>query len=204
MLEFARRQAEIKRQTSGILAEISPSPKELIQAVLSDSNVTAAIQSGSVVVDMGMGDGRWLLSVLDHYSEVPCLCVMGVELDSERIELTRQALAAHSKSSRVEIIRADFMHVHVGLSNLVLAYLSRQGNRILAAKLERELSPGTIVIAVGFQFVWSGAKGRLLQTYKCPSTGLPAYIYIIDGTSLRQSSYNTATIKIESGAACAF
>ena len=182
MLEFARRQAELKRQTSGNLAEISPSPKELTQAVLSDSNVTAAIQSGSVVVDMGMGDGRWLLSVLDHYSEVPC--VMGVELDSERITLTRQALAAHSKSSRVEIIRADFMHVHVGLSNLVLAYLSRQGNRILAAKLERELSPGTIVVAVGFQFVWSGAKGRLLQTYKCPSTGLPAYIYIIDGTSL--------------------
>jgi len=184
VLEFARKQAELRRQTSAILAEVSPSPLELINAVLSDPDVTAAIQSGSVVVDMGMGDGRWLLSLLDHYSEVPCLCVMGIELDSERIALTRQAMSAHSKGNNVEIIRADFMHVHVGLSNLVLAYLSRQGNRILAAKLERELSSGTIVVAVGFQFVWSGTKGRLLRTYKCPSTNLPAYIYIIDGPSL--------------------
>lgn len=183
VLEFARAQAAQRQKTSLVLAQISPSPFPLISAVLSDPAVAAVIKPGSVVVDMGMGDGRWLLSLLDHYREIPRVCAIGIELDEERIQVTRQSMEAQGYSGAgggLEIVRADFMSVSVGLSNLVLAYLSREGNKVLAAKLERELSPGAVVVAVGFMFVWLDGKGRLTRTHKCPTTGLPAYIYVMD------------------------
>ena len=170
VLAFAQKQRQ-KQRLMGALAEISPSPFPLIAAVLNDSHVSSALSAdGSVILDMGFGDGRWLFAALEQFHGGR-LCAVGVELDPERIALTRRAMTEEGVL-KLEIIQADFLHVDVSAATVLIAYLSRDGNRAIASKLSQELGAGALVVAVGFQFIW--AK-KLLSTYNVG--GLPAYIY---------------------------
>ena len=177
VLAFAREQAARQQRSKAALAEISPSPLPLITAVLSDPCVVAAVAEGGVVVDMGLGDGRWLFAALEHFGATGkgAVTAVGVEIDAERIALTRKLMAERGLgAASVEIVHADFQQVVVTAAAVVFVYLSREGNRLLSAKLSSELRKGSIVVAIGFSFSWTKA---LLNTHKCPATGLPAFIY---------------------------
>lgn len=80
----------------------------------------------------------------------------------------------------MELVQSDFMSVDVRLADVVVAYLSREGNKTLGRKLEKELGgSGCLVVAVGFSFVGADWAGRWVTTYKSPQFALPAYLYMM-------------------------
>lgn len=173
VLEFARKQvAEQREIRSNLLAQISPSPASLIAAVFDDIIPLPS----SVIIDMGMGDGRWLIAALERFTDERILA-FGIEIDPARIQLTRKLIAEHHRPLSIEIVASDLLLVDVSMANIVIAYLSREGNKVLSAKLDKELQTGAIVVAVGFQFVAPQWSGRVTKSYKCSITGLPAYVY---------------------------
>lgn len=185
VLAFARQKAlqsvSQRAPTPGLLAQISPSPEALVRVVLDDL-VPRFQGRACVLVDMGAGDGRWLQAALERFP-AGTLLALGVEMDAERIACTRrrllQSCGGGGGGRGPELVQADFMKgVSVRVSDVVVAYLSREGNRSLGSKLETELhGSGCLVVAVGFAFVGADWAARAVKTFKCPESILPAYLY---------------------------
>ena len=171
VLAFARAEAD-KRKAEGLVAAISPTPEAFVDLILGDLE----IPPGTIMVDMGMGDGRWLLSAVSRFGKSRGLCAVGVELDKERIARARTLMM--ERDLQFEVIEASFSSVDVSSASVVIVYLSREGNRLLSNKLEDELQPGgAVVVAVGFSFSSTSWAKRMRKTWKCPSSSLPAYLY---------------------------
>uniref|UniRef100_A0A7S1XND7 Methyltransferase domain-containing protein n=1 Tax=Phaeomonas parva TaxID=124430 RepID=A0A7S1XND7_9STRA len=82
----ASKEAFAARENTIIVAPISPTPLPIVQAVLDKVSVNA----DDVVLDLGCGDGRWLVAAAEAYG---CRCV-GYELEDERIAKCGEAIAA--------------------------------------------------------------------------------------------------------------
>jgi ribosomal protein L11 methylase PrmA len=91
LLQEAKRRFELQKQeaahsNASYMAPISPSPPELITEALSrlSSEVTSSGQplvgEGAEIIDLGCGDGRWLLAALKHFKNVHCV---GYDLDTQ-------------------------------------------------------------------------------------------------------------------------
>ncbi len=99
------------------------------------------------VVDLGAGDGRLLASVKKRHESVrvtgyelsPVVWMLGII----RMAITRNGVRLHLQS----LFRADLTDVDV-----VFLYLFPSIMDKLQAKLDRELRPGTIVVAQTFGF----------------------------------------------------
>lgn len=165
VLKFAQEQAEARR-AQGFLAAISPSPVSLIDEVLSDVD-----DDQHLLIDMGCGDGRWLVRAARRFQN--CMCI-GVEMDDERICRTTASIIAEDVKVRrkIELVRSNFLHVHISAASLIIVYLSRDGNEALRQKFDRECAKGTTIIAVGFQMAWLSPE----RTY---TSSPPAYRYVI-------------------------
>jgi len=170
VLAFARAEAE-KRKAKGLVAAISPTPEAFVDQILDELD----IPTGGIIVDMGMGDGRWLLSAVSRFGKSRGLSAVGVELDKERIARARTLMA--ERGLQIEVIEASFSIVDVSSASVVIVYLSREGNRLLSEKLEDELRPNAVVVAVGFSFCSTPWAKRLRKKWNCPSSSLPAYLY---------------------------
>ena len=181
VLDFATKQAErqLTENTLGssLLAQISPSPAALIASVYDDLAPHFPDGQSCMLLDMGMGDGRWLRAALDRFPGCAVQAI-GIEMEAERIAKTRQLLLSERGSTRgIEIVQADFMHVNVSTANILVAYLSREGNKALAGKLDAELrDSGCLVLAVGF--VFNGPEWTAREQKKfVHAGGLKAYLY---------------------------
>jgi len=172
VLAFARAEAE-KRKAKGLVAAISPTPEAFVDQILDELDIN--IPTGGIIVDMGMGDGRWLLSAVSRFGKSRGLSAVGVELDKERIARARTLMA--ERGLQFEVIEASFTIVDVSSASVVIVYLSREGNRLLSEKLEDELRPNAVVVAVGFAFCSTSWAKRLRKKWNCPYSSLPAYLY---------------------------
>ena len=81
-------------------------------------------------------------------------------------------------SGRWDLIGSDFLHVSVAWASVVVVYLSREGMAQLRLKLEQECSPGTRVVAIGFQMAgWVVAQTLSASGAEGCHKGMQAYIY---------------------------
>lgn len=119
-----------------------PTPTENID----DFFKLAQISSSDLVYDLGSGDGRLLFTALEKGAGR----AIGVELDSELIQMAREQAGSKSIEDRVAFLEADVMDVNLTEATLVLCYLIPAASAALKPKFEAELKPGTRVVMESF------------------------------------------------------
>ncbi|CAM9902394.1 unnamed protein product [Ectocarpus sp. 6 AP-2014] len=152
---------ENTRETS-LVAPISPSPESLIETVLD----SLRLEPQDIVVDLGCGDGRWLLAAARRG------CAgRGLDLNENLLRKGRLAAAEARVSSLVELDKEDIFVAPLAGSTVIIVYLFREGLAKMKEKLEAEADPGARVVSVGFQIRgWVSVATFVVE-------GLHAYIY---------------------------
>ena len=119
-----------------LVAPISPSPSGLIALLL--GQLPASLPEGSTFFDLGCGDGRWLVALMEKYKHVEGVKCTGLEIDPGRIALARElavdggftlAGPLPPAGGQVEIRKQSVLdsHIHgLGEARVVVMYLFRE------------------------------------------------------------------------------
>lgn len=107
----------------------------------------AALKKGETLVDLGSGDGRFVLLAAEKGAQA-----IGVELNWILVMWSRLRIwgAGHGNSAR--IVRSTVFTYDLHGADVVICYLSPEMNQKLQAKLKRELKPGARVLTNTFSF----------------------------------------------------
>jgi hypothetical protein len=189
--EAARRfeeQQQHQPEATCLLAPISPSPQSLIEEALRllaqeklIGSETPLVTSRCEFIDLGCGDGRWLLAASKQFANEKIRCI-GYDLDQVLLDKASSAFASHNAESAdadaaqradFQFHRQDLMTADVSGATVIVAYLFREGCVLLQEKLERELPPASAVISVGFSLKLWEPKWAL-RVKGC----VPLYFYV--------------------------
>ena len=136
---FAQQQPAPARQPDVVFA---PTPPDVVDAMLRLAKVT----SSDIVYDLGSGDGRIVIAAAKSFGARG----VGIDIDPER---TREA-AANARTAgvadKVTFRTDDLFTADISPATVVTLYLSPSINGRLAAKLMKELKPGTRVVSHAF------------------------------------------------------
>ena len=165
LLIEAKRRFEEEKKQQGLLAVVSPSPTDLIEVICSDLHFSSA-----VIIELGCGDGRWLKQLSSRRGVVHCV---GIEVNKSRLE---RAQSLCDQQNNIDLIQGDFSLLHLSIFNVVIMYLSIEGNEFMRNKIERECASGTLVISIGFRIRdWNALKEYHGDSDIC----LKAYKYVL-------------------------
>jgi len=172
-------QRSAEEAPSTLAAPISPSPDLVVDAGLPLLDLDA----GSFLVDLGCGDGRWLVAAA---SRVPGCRGLGVDVDPARLAAAEAAIRDRGLEDRVEVRRRDAFACaredpEVAAADAVVVYLFRAAAEEIGPVLRRRLQAGegtrtrtrpARVLSVGFALPGWGAPVREARV-----GGLRVYLY---------------------------
>jgi ubiquinone/menaquinone biosynthesis C-methylase UbiE len=121
------------------LAPYVPSPKEIIEQMLESANV----KRGEVVVDLGCGDGRILITAVQKFGAK----AVGVELNPKLAKEATEMIARLGLQNHAKVIRGDIFEVDLTQADVVTLYLTTNFNERLRPKFEQSLHPGARVVS---------------------------------------------------------
>jgi predicted RNA methylase len=107
----------------------------------------ADVTKADTVYDLGSGDGRIVITAAQKFGAR----AVGVEIDEELVEKTRQHIKDLGIDNRVEIVHAHLMDVDFSPASVVTLYLLTSSNKMLRPKLEQSLKQGTRVVCHDFR-----------------------------------------------------
>ena len=116
-----------------------PTPPEVVAEMLRGVRVGP----GDVVYDLGSGDGRIVIAAARDFGARG----VGIELDAELVQRSRDAAAAAGLADRVSFLWKDIFDVDLSPATVVTLYLFPEVNARLRPKLMRELQPGSRVVS---------------------------------------------------------
>lgn len=119
-----------------------PTRQTVAEAMLKLARVTA----DDVVYDLGSGDGRIVIIAAQKYGARG----VGVELEPQLVEISRQVAREGQVDDRVTFIEGDLFTTDISEATVVTLYLSSTVNLRLEPKLKRELRPGTRIVSHRF------------------------------------------------------
>lgn len=164
-------------QQGTILAPISPSHIDLIETVLPKLGLT----SDSLLVDLGCGDGRWMIAAANKYR---CKCI-GYDIDEDRLDSASRAISENNLADHVTVKRQDIFEAVASDDALVDAdvivlYLFRDAMKQLSKLLQDMISTNNvkrdaIVVGVGFHLP------LFVPHWEGDSNGVRVYIYKLGG-----------------------
>lgn len=135
-----------------------PTPPHIVQAMLH----LVEWRGEETVYDLGAGDGRFLLAAKERY---PGIRAIGCEAVPTVWALARVRMLLQGSDIRMRLCRMQRMDVRD--ADVVFLYLFPGLMQELEAKFDRELRPGTIVIAHTFGF----ADRVPVRTVRVPRLG---------------------------------
>jgi cyclopropane fatty-acyl-phospholipid synthase-like methyltransferase len=116
-----------------------PTPLEVVDRMLE----MAEVKSKDVIYDLGSGDGRIVIRAAKKYGARG----VGIEMDSELIELSRAKAREEGVSHLVEFRAEDALKVDVSPATVVTLYMLPWFNAKLRPALQHQLKPGSRVVA---------------------------------------------------------
>ncbi|MGE3804993.1 MAG: TIGR03000 domain-containing protein [Gemmataceae bacterium] len=129
------------RSSSNIL--FVPTPDDVVAAMLE----AVKLQKDDVVFDLGCGDGRIVVTAAVKYGAHG----VGVDIDPRRVAEARQRVEKENVGELVEIRHGDALKVpDLARASVVTLYMLPEFNEKLKPILERELKPGSRVVAHDF------------------------------------------------------
>ena len=119
--------------------------------VLVDIEKALGVKEGSVVYDLGCGEGR-VLFYLSH--TVPHATYIGIENSPFPLLLARVRAWWHRRmtGTKIQIINQDFFEHNLSDATHIFTYLYPHVMDDLLSKFDRELKPGTRLVSVSFKF----------------------------------------------------
>jgi SAM-dependent methyltransferase len=123
-------------------AQYVPTPPDVVQAMLQ----LAALREGDLLYDLGSGDGRILLAA----ARTAGVTAVGVEIDRDLVEESRQALERERHPGHLRVEHGDLLKADFSAATVVTLYVGTRLNGLLAPKL-RALKPGSRVVSHDFE-----------------------------------------------------
>ena len=132
---------------SKLVAPISPSDQQIIDEMLPRLN----LGSGSLVVDLGCGDARWLVADTQFSG---CKCI-GIDIDEDRVGLAKTRISELSLTHNIEIRLEDVFEFArkdwaISGADVIVVYLFREAMVEIGEILGGRLREGTQILSVGF------------------------------------------------------
>ena len=93
-------------------APVSPTPYQVIDAFLPRLN----LNSNSFLIDLGCGDGRWLIAAYEH---AQCRC-LGIDVDENRLILARESIARNNLQDSIQVWNKD----EISNADVIVIYYS--------------------------------------------------------------------------------
>lgn len=117
-----------------------PTSKEKIETVLD----LIAMEPGAVAMDLGCGDGRFLVAAERRYG----VEAVGYEINVTAYLLARLNILLNRARARVHL--KNFRHVDLGRADYVFCYLFPDALGGLRRKFDAELKPGCVVVSCDY------------------------------------------------------
>jgi hypothetical protein len=131
------------------LAAFSPAGADEVPFETTPENVVAAMLSIAGVgaqdnlVDLGSGDGRIVIAAARNHGAH----ALGIEYDSELIELSRGNAKREGVADRAKFLKQDIFDTDLRKATVVTMYLLPEVNLDLRPRILFELAPGTRVVS---------------------------------------------------------
>jgi SAM-dependent methyltransferase len=122
-----------------LVAPISPTPSSILDACIP----RLILNSSSRVVELGCGDGRWIISLSEKFH---CKCI-GIEIDEERLALAKEQLLVRNllKDEEQRLVQFQLTDIFEYLQkgtfmncDLVIMYLFREAMKRISAILKEK------------------------------------------------------------------
>lgn len=142
-----------------------PTPQAVVDEMLRLANV----HPDDVVVDLGSGDGRIVLTAAQRYGARG----LGLEIDEELVQASNAEAERLGVADRVRFVQQDIFEVHLGEATVLTLYLLPAMTLMLRPKILHDLLPGTRVVSHDFDFgEWQPDRKVMLDlTEKYGKTG---------------------------------
>ena len=145
-----------KSSSTKLAAPISPTPNLLIETFLPRLN----LNSNSLLVDLGCGDGRWLIAANKH---TKCHC-LGIDVDEERLAIARKSICDNQLQNMVRVRNQDVFEFvkrsdEFIEADVIVIYLFREAmlemgslirKRLSGSKKNSSRTKGIQILSVGF------------------------------------------------------
>ena len=125
-------------EKNGILVPYEPTPDNVVEAMLKIGNIGA----NDVVMDLGSGDGRIVITAAREYGAR----AIGVELNPDLVNRSLTNAKTAGVSDRVEFRQEDIFKTDLTPATVVTMFLYPRVNIMLRPKL-LELKPGTRIVS---------------------------------------------------------
>ncbi len=133
------------------LAPYYPTPETVVERMLK----LGGLKPGEKMYDLGSGDGRVIIMAADKFKAD----ATGVEYDADLWKLSSDQIKALGLEKRARIIQGDILKQDFAAANLLTVYLLPSSNDRIRPMLEKQLKPGTRIVAHDFMFQgWTPVK----------------------------------------------
>jgi protein-L-isoaspartate O-methyltransferase len=121
-----------------------PTPQAVVDAMLD----LAKVGPTDFVIDLGSGDGRIVLTAAQRHKARG----LGIDIDPELVEQSNAEARKRGVAERVTFEQQDVLKARIDNATVLTLYLLPGMMQSLAAKLMRELKPGTRIVSHDFPF----------------------------------------------------
>ena len=127
-----------------IVVRYVPTPEEVVTAMCR----LAGVGKDDVVYDLGCGDGRIVITAVKDFG---ARRGVGVDLDPERIQESRENAKRAGVEDRVEFRQGDVLEIKdLGEASVVMLYMGEDVNLRLRPLLQKSLKPGSRIVSHRF------------------------------------------------------
>jgi len=119
-----------------------PTPQEIVRNMLQ----LAGVHKGDVVIDLGCGDGRIVVTAASEFGARG----VGYDLNPERIREANENAVKAGVQDRVRFVEKNLFDADIREATVVTLYLLPNVNLKLKPRLLAELKPGTRIVSHSF------------------------------------------------------
>ncbi len=139
VLLFCSRAALAQAQEKDLDTPYVPTPQAVVDRMLD----IAQVKAGDVVIDLGSGDGRIMITAAQRHGAQG----FGVEIDPRLVQRSNEEARRLGIADRVKFLRQDLFNTDFHEANVLTLYLLPDVNIALRPKILAELKPGTRVVS---------------------------------------------------------
>lgn len=125
-----------------LLATFEPTPYEVVRKMLD----MAQVKPGDLLYDLGSGDGRIVITAAEDYH----VKALGFEIDRDLAYLSQKMIRTKRLYRLARIETKDLMTADLSEPDVITCYLTPEGLEKITPKLEKEMKPGSRLVAYKF------------------------------------------------------
>ena len=148
-----------------------PTPQAVVDKMLDMAKVTP----NDVVMDLGSGDGRTVITAAKRGARA-----MGVEYNPDMVELSKRNAAKEGVAARATFVKADLFETDFSQATVITMFLLPDINLKLRPKI-LNLKPGTRIVSNSFTMAdWKADETATLSTEQgCNTSWCTALFWIV-------------------------